>query len=504
MNPVIEKMYSDYWVVEDIRETIDFLDLSDLSDAIVKWNEASKKIEGIIPRVALSDIDAARNLMDTWKFTLSEKNDFRVLSYRLSHNLIPALISALNVLYGPIEMEGNKYSFFKSDSGFINVRDNETEKYLHDLEDPMHEALVIAKKVYTPEMNDFHILGCGLGYLAYQIWKCSEKSAHMYIYEDDNAMLEYASQFGVLSMIDPECLTIADNSDVDKMILEFYKVCQSEIPNRYISDWKVGNIKDSKNANIIAELDFNERTRRFFGIYREINYRENKKQASFSFESIIDTIGTIPSEMIVVSAGPSLNDNIDFIRKSAGEKLIICINAALKRLQAEEIIPDIAVALDPKKTLSSHIDGIEEFTEKIPLVMTSGTSYTFVRNYRGPKYVLNDNAKTTNGFEWCFGGTVASFALDIAYYLGAKKIYLVGSDLAFSENRNYADGVAHGINEGMTDSIIVDSTDGGKVSTTRLYNKYRETIEDQIRLHPDTTVINLARHGAKIAGTHTL
>lgn len=500
-NPVFLKIYTDYSVVQDIKESLFCLKLTNIDEAIYKWNAASQKIESIIPRVAEIDMDSAKYLLDSWEDARDERDDFRGLSYRLEQNLLPALLRALNTIYGPIDLEGGHYSFHKSESGFITVRDNNIGRYLHDLNDPMNEASVLSRDLYAPGMDNFHILGCGLGYLAYQIWEKSERSAHIYVYEDDESMLEYADQIGVLSWIDEEYLTLADNSDTDKMLSEFYKVCETDVPNRYISDWKVGFYSTSNNGYLIDSLDFNDRNRRFSGKCNLINVYENRKQSLHELESIRELISKKTKDAVVVSAGPSLNDNIDFIRRNAGAKLIICINAALKRLESEGIYPDIVVALDPKRSLASHIEGIEAFTESIPLVITANASYTFVNRYRGPKYVVNDYERTSDGFEWNFGGTVASFALDLAYYLGAENIYLVGSDLAFSGNRNFADGVAHGANEGIVNSVTVESNDGGVVETTRLYNKYRDILEVQISKHPDKKVYNMASHGAKIKGT---
>ncbi len=503
MNPVFEKMYSDSLIIEEIKESMSLFVLTSVGEAISKWEYASGEIEKLIPRIGSVDMDSARELFESWKYTREEKDDFRILTSRMENVLLPSLIRALNSLYAPIDMEGIEYSFHKSRSGFMNVRDNKTGRFLHDPDDPMHEAHVLAENLYSPDMDSFHIFGCGLGYLAYQIWERSERSAHIYIYEEDASMIEYASQIGVLSMIDPASVTIVDNTDVNEMLLKFDKVCESGSQNRYISDWKVGTHEGTKPGELISEMDFNDRTTRNFGFIQKINIRENSKQELHEIELIRGLVGKKKREVIVVSAGPSLNDCIEFIRKGVEDKIVICINAALKRMQREKIIPDLAVALDSKRTLYSHIEGIEEYTKSIPLVMALETSYAFVKKYRGPKYVLRDPDKKTSGFEWCFGGTVSSLALDIAFFLGAEKVYLVGSDLAFSKNKNYADGVAHAVSEGMRDSMATESTDGGKVATTRLYCKYREMIESQIALHKECRVYNMASHGAKIKGTYT-
>ena len=133
--------------------------------------------------------------------------------------------------------------------------------------------------------------------------------------------------------------------------------------------------------------------------------------------------------------------------------------------------------------------------------MPINASCTFAKKINAKKYIISDYNKTKDGFIWNFGGTVASLGIDVAYYLKATKIYLVGSDLAYSGGKNYAGCVAHQENEGMNNEIEVESTDGGMVKTNNLYNSYRQMIEKQIACHQDVPIYNLAQHGAKINGT---
>jgi hypothetical protein len=168
----------------------------------------------------------------------------------------------------------------------------------------------------------------------------------------------------------------------------------------------------------------------------------------------------------------------------------------------ENIFPDIVVMLDPHNLrMISHIKGIEEYTYNIPIVFPTNGSQAFISRYKGPKYALYDYEMTQSGFKWNFGGTVASLGIDLAYFLEAGKIYLVGSDLAFPYNQNYADGVAHNTTEGINNIIFTQSVDGGQVATNNVYNEYRRIIEHQIACHPDIPVYNMSRHGADIIGT---
>ena len=146
----------------------------------------------------------------------------------------------------------------------------------------------------------------------------------------------------------------------------------------------------------------------------------------------------------------------------------------------------------------------EEYTYNIPIVFPTNGSQAFIARYKGPKYALYNYEMTKSGFKWNFGGTVASLGIDLAYFLEAGKIYLIGSDLAFPNNQNYAEGVAHNTTEGINNTIFTYSVDGGLVATNNVYNEYRKIIERQIAFHPDIPVYNMSRHGADISGTKNI
>ncbi len=498
--PAFKSMYDDAMTIEELRSLIRRLSLVEVNPSIAEWDRLSSKIETLVRRLGNVDIETARSLLDAWKHARDEHEDFRVLMGRMEYELMPALVRSIEVLYGPIELNEGKWTIQKTPIGFMTIKDDKTNKYLHSIYDPMNEAALLADRLYSIEMQDFHILGCGLGYLAYQMWEKSDRSLHIHIYEDDNTILEYARQIGVLDWIAPENLIVEEKNNPQTLLKSFFEDADNGLHDHYISDWKVGYY-DNEYARTIDRYDYNERTARILGLKNTINQRENAKRphssiSDFKEKKIIDY-----KEFIVVSAGPSLNDNIDFLKESSGNKGIIVVNTALKRLASENIEPDIVVALDSFPILASHLSGIEEFTKNVSLIAPITVSRQYVDLYQGPLYYWTEDEENDSDFTWGFGGTVASFGIDVAYYLGAERIYLVGSDLSYPGSVNYAQGVAKAETVDMAVRIDVESVDGGQVSTDYVYDAYRKMIEGQIAMHPDVQVYNMSRHGAKIAGT---
>ena len=501
MLPAIKSMYEDAMVLEDLYEAIRLFKLVETGPALDLWNETSDKIEDSIKKLADYDIELGTKVFKAWKSAKSVTSDIRELSYHICL-LSNVLSDALNKYYEPINIGDEKYVFAKTNSSFLTVKSLKSGKYYHDLIDPMNEARELARELYDPGMSEFHLFGVGLGYLAYAIWELSDRTLLIHVYEDDKAMLEYAYQTGVLSWVSPDHIDIVDFSDCKDLITKFGNLYEDYLHIHYVSDWKVGLFSPDEGSEMISHIDYNERLTRTNKIHRKINERVNYCISSGTIEEYAAKANYAGKEFVIVSAGPSLDDCIPFIRESVGKRVIISVNTSLKRLAKEGIYADVSVVIDPDPVLENHVKDIEQYTESIPLILPKNASQSFSSRYKGKKYLVTNYEKTKDGFVWNFGGTVSSFAIDIACYLKASKVYLIGNDLAYSMDRNFASGVSHSEKEGMdSDSVYVDGTDGNKVRTNKVYNKYRHIIEEQIRKHPEVLIVNMAKHGAKINGT---
>ena len=501
MEEQIVGLYKDALIVTELQETLYQASMGSEKKMKEVWEKASAEISGLLPRVGQISMPAGNALLKAWKAAREAGDDFRKLTACIASTLLPVLTDSLQILYGTISFTVGKWEFSKSSTGFFCVKDLERGRFLYEAFDPMREAAEQARILYRGEMASFHILGVGLGYLAWQIWERSEHTAKLYIYEDDQVMLQMAFRYGVLSWIDKDQLVLVDNSDTEQMLKSFLYAEDLSAGNHYVSDWKLRAYPGSSFGKQVDSFDFNQRTDRECGMRQAINRRENRERGFKDVSCLTEEFTLDGDEYIVVSAGPSLDDNIAFLRESSGKKRIIVVNTALKRLEKEGIRPDVVVMIDPFQRLRSHVEGIESYTEGIPLLTVEEGSSDFIKLYRGPVYIVPGEEGDDAAFRWGFSGTVASLGLDLAYYLKAKTIYLIGSDLATPNGANYAGGLAHDSKSGAADGIEVLSTDGGMVQTKRLYQTFREILERQIEGHPEVKVYNMSKHGAAIKGT---
>ena len=99
------------------------------------------------------------------------------------------------------------------------------------------------------------------------------------------------------------------------------------------------------------------------------------------------------------------------------------------------------------------------------------------------------------------GGSVSTFALDVAVALGAKKIVCLGLDLAYTYDQLHASGIHEGNNiESNESNLSVKSTTGEMITTAVGLDSYRKWIEKylvDLADYPD--IVNIS-DGAYIHG----
>ena len=215
----------------------------------------------------------------------------------------------------------------------------------------------------------------------------------------------------------------------------------------------------------------------------------------------------------IVGAGPSLDKNIDELKRAKGRGFIIACDTAVKPLLAHGIVPDLYVLVDGLKPLHLiQTDG----TENIPLLTSATAAYSFLDQNKAIKIFYNENDALINRLFYqngkdfptmpC-GGSVATSAFAFAYLIGMKNIVFVGQDLAFAGDYVHAAGTfdkkEDKVNE--SDSFLVDGNYEDKVRTRGDFYAYLKWFEYYIEgckdYEPELRVINATEGGAKIKYT---
>ena len=504
MEDFIAEIYNDAFIIENLKDFIRLIDSGCVIKARDLYNKTAALLEDLLLKIASYDESRASMIQQIVLRIKDNYEDYAQSKGLIAGELIPALYSYIGNL-SDINVTEGKYTLESSDTGFLTLRDNNIKLYLHDTYDPMQEALQIADSIYKPSMQSFHVFGCGLGYLPLRLYELSDSAMDIYIYEDDETLLGYAELYGVISLIPKELIHIICSDSHEELVTSFISaVSAMEDAGYYISPFKKGfnGICNNELGRLAINRAFELESARVF----EINLWKNRKLPAIHPSSLLKKYKY--TEWIIISAGPSLDDNIGFLKESKGKRGLIAVNTVLRRLVNEGISPDILVAADPFNELIKHISGIEPQTRSIILVADWLLNWNYASLYQGEICFVRTDAssKLTNSFipnepVWSASGTVASLALETALYLGSRKVYLAGQDLAYPSGQKYARNMPHAEAPDAKWELQVPSVDGSMVDTSEAFDWFRKSLEHQIAMHPSVSFINLSRHGALIKGT---
>jgi hypothetical protein len=151
----------------------------------------------------------------------------------------------------------------------------------------------------------------------------------------------------------------------------------------------------------------------------------------------------------IVSAGPSLDRNVLFLKKVRNRGVIICVDTALKPLLKRGIQPHFTVTADPSYKNYLHLQGTEDQIEHF-IVSDTGISTKVYEDFGDKTFSVSLGKPILKMMEQNIGelgeieawGSVISLALNFAIYLGLSPITFLGQDFAFSDMRNHCRGTS--------------------------------------------------------------
>lgn len=231
---------------------------------------------------------------------------------------------------------------------------------------------------------------------------------------------------------------------------------------------------------------------------------------------VSDLSGILPPEVpvIIVSAGPSLDKNIELLREAKGHSLIFAVDTAMKYLMQHDIMPDLGITVEPIKPMANYED---DRCFDVPHIFDCESNPEIVSRERGRIFIYNcrdyvkrllEAAGKEVPSDTASGGSVATAAFAVCYQLGIRNIILIGQDLAYSGEATHAGGVeSKGINNNIGHEMI-DGIDGTKVRTRSDWLGYLHWFENSIvniaDMGIELNVIDATEGGALIHGTKVM
>jgi len=227
---------------------------------------------------------------------------------------------------------------------------------------------------------------------------------------------------------------------------------------------------------------------------------------------ITELMGKISEDIpaIVVAAGPSLDKNIELLRRAEGRAFIIATDTAVRILEARGLPYDCVVTIDPGKPIE-YIDCCPSCKDK-PFFCNSESQRDIMKYHTGRKIwaagsVYIDSLYDFLGLhfpESSTGGSVATSSAQIAYHLNLKNIILIGQDLAYTGEHTHAGGYDNHILNEEKFIEMVDGIDGGEVKTRGDWLVFRDWFEEFIKKSKEINLVDATEGGALIHGSKVM
>ncbi|RTE07908.1 motility associated factor glycosyltransferase family protein [Paenibacillus whitsoniae] len=399
--------------------------------------------------------------------------------------------------------------------------------YLHSKYNPVHEAEKFIDQYVNSEHNHVLFYGVGLGYHI----ECFVKhfpSVPFSIYEPDvevfQAFITHQNlkSWKMLRYIYVESNAQQCRGDVQDFVTQTNgQVTIISLPSYERAYGKAYKFFSESMQHCLQEARKLFQIRHAFEKKWIINSLDNFKytiQAGNIFDKKMVFEG---KPVIIVAAGPSLNEEIENLRyiKESKSAYIFAVGSAISSLLHNGIIPDGACTYDPHFHNVNVIKKvIEEKIESIPLIYGSTVGAGTLKDYPGPMLsfftdkdpVADILLRRPDGtaFEKLEDApSIAVVALQLFYRLGCNPIIMVGQNLGFRNNSYYASGIQYGergsqLLQGDIDAAFqVEDVFGNLIQTDWSFNTIRLDMEFHLKNYTDRMIINTTQGGAKIQGT---
>jgi len=169
---------------------------------------------------------------------------------------------------------------------------------------------------------------------------------------------------------------------------------------------------------------------------------------------------------LVLGAGPSLGDNIEWIYKNQDKFTIIAVSSTLKILYKNKIQPDIVVHLDGFNLALTLFEGFDakKFLKDSLAILGSFTPYEITQYFSKENIFFTEEETCYNeDFHTNLGPCVGSTSIMHALMLNIENIYLLGLDMAI----DIKSGKTH--STGHITSKTIDTNDIEKVQESMTF-----------------------------------
>lgn len=427
---------------------------------------------------------------------------------------------------GKLDTENYVLMQTKNNMYTLKVKKNNKFIYLNSSYDPEKEAERYI--TYLDYKNKTIVLiGGGLGYIAKELIKNTKEK--IIICEVNIEIFKYAMHYiNMEELFINKQVTYIVSEDEKKFLQYFernegiYGIYNLEIyinfnymdifQERYVE--YLEKVKDFINTLNIS--------RNTVVTFSNLWFKNNLKNYRYIIKSnyyteFLNSFKNLP--VIIVSAGPSLNKNIDVLKKAQGKAIIISVYTALKVLDNYNIQPTFIAAMDAQQIIYSEYKNINF---NVPFLYIPILNPDILSNHTGNKIMFITNLDTVviqmlKRYKKKFnivslGGSIACLSLFFANFTGGNPIIFVGQDLSFPNLKTHAEGTYYDsknkIDVKSENLIKIKDIYGEDVYTDSVMKSFLSWfnfyISEAKKFNPNIKFIDATEGGAFIEGTEIL
>ncbi|CRX37779.1 6-hydroxymethylpterin diphosphokinase MptE-like protein [Estrella lausannensis] len=428
-------------------------------------------------------------------------------------------------------VEPQKWVLSSDPSGSENLLGKEKNQFLHSPEGPLKEAERWASTLKLKEINTLFVYGIGLGYYYEPLkgWLTDSRDNYLVFLEDDAEVLYHFLQTARAKEIlrNPKVRIIflegvkGDSRRLDAMATHFSTNPYQTTALMYYLKNRVDQLLDlnTKLEYLLNLKKFIHEEYESMGapFYRNFYVNLLKLPNSLIGSRLFKRFQGIPA--IICGAGPSLEKNIDVVKRLKDKALIIAGGTSVNALNAAGINPHFGFGVDPNPDHSLRILTNEAFM--VPYFYHMRMNSTALNMLHGDLYYQNvtktypvsywiEKKLGIKAFPIEGGYNVVNASLDMAEALGCSPIITVGVDLAYSEGKSYAaiqsvhpvaEGVMNFVTKNEREELIPRVDIHGKPVLT-LWKWMLEAVwySKFLVSHPQSVVINATEGGIGFPG----
>lgn len=432
-----------------------------------------------------------------------EQGDNVLLADLLELSLMPFLQSLQErvVMEGQppfIEIDGYALEYTSCGAYTLVAEWEGKRTYLHTNGNVYQEARQLAEAWFRQGSFHYTVYGMGLGYHIQALLDMDE-SIRVTVVEPEQDRIAIAEQYGVPGLLDRitvckkltgEMMQSVAGGQEEELCIHYPSVCSI----------KNAEVRKQMEEYFFTQSSISTQLTRLLG-----NFHDNLPYFSKEVGELRERFaGKI---CYVIAAGPSLDHNMQELKRISDEGVIVATGTVLRKMLACGIRPDYVIITDAGAGTYRQIEGVQDCG--VPLLFMASAYHKIIADYQAEKYViLQDGFASSEQFakEHGYGvtetgGSVATTATSLGVRLGCTKIVFCGLDLA------YTGGKAHAGNTDDTRDVTntavewVKDIHGQKVLTAHNLNSYRKWIERYIAKHSEIEFIDATEGGARIHGT---